>query len=234
MPKILNAFDIKIIAAIAMVIDHIGYLLLPNMFFLRMIGRLSFPLFAWMIANGALHTRSIDKYLERLLVFAVISQAPSYFFKTQTNPSFMGLNVLFTLFFGLLAIKGARKDISKLKKLLFIMLCVGTAQFLGVEYGGAGVLSVLAFYLFFNNAKYLAISQSCIFILPYLAVVIPPFFVSTLSKINLAIFNEPLGLISLPLIFAYNGNEGKKLKYFFYFFYPLQFIAIIILKAVIK
>lgn len=69
---------IKIIAFITMLLDHICDVYFPNLIILRIIGRLSFPLFAWEIAKGFKRTRSIKKYVLRLLIIAVISQGPHY------------------------------------------------------------------------------------------------------------------------------------------------------------
>ena len=70
--KVLNVFHLKVIAAISMTIDHIGAVLLPQYYFLRIIGRLAFPIYCFLMVNGFLHTRNIKKYIGRLAVFAVI------------------------------------------------------------------------------------------------------------------------------------------------------------------
>lgn len=80
--KDLNATTLKIIAVITMLIDHIAYVLqiysysYSTYHIMRIIGRIAFPIFAFMIAEGAKHTRDIRKYLLRLLIFAFISEVP--------------------------------------------------------------------------------------------------------------------------------------------------------------
>ena len=122
----LNLFTLKLLTAIFMAIDHIGALFFPDQLIFRYIGRLAFPIFCYLIANGLFYTRSKAKYLARLLGFALLAQfpftlmmriynhhlpftldsgrsifsTPSIFFAVTTQ----NLNALFTLFFGLLAL----------------------------------------------------------------------------------------------------------------------------------
>ncbi len=93
-------FHLKLIAAICMVIDHIGYVFYPGDDRFRIIGRLSFPLFAWLLTQGEQKTQNIWIYSRRLAIFAVISQPfYSWLFKTQQ------LNVLVTLGVGLATLR---------------------------------------------------------------------------------------------------------------------------------
>ena len=111
MKKGLNGFQLKIIACIAMVIDHVGAVFYPHMEIFRIIGRLAFPIFAFFIAEGFFHTRSVKKYLARLGACAVVFQIPDWFSRIYSavfNVPGFGVNYKFnifaTLFFGLLAI----------------------------------------------------------------------------------------------------------------------------------
>ena len=81
--KILSGSSLKIIAVISMLIDHIGYILLPEVAFLRYIGRLAFPIFAYMIAEGCRYTKNRAKYLGMIAGMAVIFQAV-YFVAMQS------------------------------------------------------------------------------------------------------------------------------------------------------
>src|SRR6266480_5550777 len=135
----MNAFQIKIIAIVVMIIDHMGLFFFPQFFFLRLIGRLAFPLFAWLIANGAYHTHDINKYLQRLYFFALISQIPFLLANRLIDPHFAELNVFCTLFLGLCAIVLIQKT-SKWVHWLFITIVFGLiAQALQADYDGFGV-----------------------------------------------------------------------------------------------
>lgn len=226
----MSSFDIKVVAIITMIIDHIGLFFFPQFLLLRVIGRLSFPLFAWLIANGAHHTHNINKYLFRIVTFAFISQVPFILANHTINPSFWYLNVLFTLFLGLVAIKTIKQTRKKWITLLVIMLCIGLGQFLKTDYGASGVLSVIAFYLFFYNKKLTFISQFLIFILPLFVQILWQAMHHLLLSPYILAYIEPLSLFSLIFIYSYNHQEGYKTKYLFYYFYPLQYCLIFLLK----
>jgi hypothetical protein len=152
--KCLNSFQLKVIAIVLMVIDHTGALFFPQVLFLRIIGRLSFPLFAFLISEGFFHTKSVKKYLLRLGVCAVAFQIPDWFstiYSKLTNNPFFGahyvLNIFATLFFGLAAI--ALFDRFKCKSLLLSWTGAAAmavlAQVTGADYGAYGVLYMVMF-----------------------------------------------------------------------------------------
>lgn len=72
----MSSFALKILALITMTIDHIGFAILPQVSILRMIGRLSFPIFAFQISVGYKNTQSKEKYIFRMLLFTLVSQIP--------------------------------------------------------------------------------------------------------------------------------------------------------------
>lgn len=96
----MTQFHIKLLAAIFMVIDHIGVVFFPGDPAFRVVGRLSFPLFAWLLAQGEQHTQDIRRYLGRLLIMALISQ-PLYSLLFEVRQ----LNILVTLALGLVVIR---------------------------------------------------------------------------------------------------------------------------------
>jgi hypothetical protein len=220
----MTIFHIKLIAILAMVVDHVGLFFYPQLIIFRIIGRLSFPLFAWLISNGAYHTKNMNHYLKRILILGLISQIPFTFANNLINLSGWSLNIFFTLFLGLLAISFIRKT-SNIYIQLFITIVLSlVASFLNTDYGFFGVLSIILFYVFFKNKKYILLSQFLISILPLL-----------LSSWKLMSFPylyylAPLGLFSLIFIFSYNNKEGQKMKYLFYSFYPLHYFLIYLFK----
>lgn len=162
MEKVLNSFQIKLIAIITMVIDHAGMIFFPRIIVFRIIGRIAFPLFAFFIAEGFRHTRSVKKYLFRLLLCAVLFQVPDWLFGSETMrrifiswgwesvPSInYELNIFATLFLGLAAISLYNK--LKEKHIAYSWLAVTAmaviAQIIGADYGAYGVLFIIVFIL---------------------------------------------------------------------------------------
>ncbi len=225
------SFHIKMIAIITMIIDHIGLFFFPQYEILRIIGRLAFPLFAWLIANGAYYTHDIKKYLSRLFFLAVISQVPFTLANQQIGSPLLYLNVVFTLFLGLLSIYLINKTKNKFLWTMIIISCAGIADFIHSDYGAAGVFSIVAFYFFFKRKTLIVISQTIIlFILPIIINLIEIRNKESFSSLYLNSRLEVFGLISLIFILLYKNKKEAKSKYLFYIFYPLQYIIIYLLK----
>ncbi len=111
-----NRNDIlKLIAIITMLIDHIGYIFFPKYSIFRTIGRIAFPIFAYLIAVGYKHTSSLSKYSLRLFCFALLSYLPFVYFNTDVEPNFISFNVMFLLLMGLWGIKIWDVSISSLR-----------------------------------------------------------------------------------------------------------------------
>jgi hypothetical protein len=245
-----------------MVIDHIGLFFFPQILLFRIVGRLAFPLFAWLIANGAYHSKNINKYLARMFIFALVAQIPFIVIHRLVDPSFWALNVLFTLFLGLLTILLIKKSKNIVTTFLVIILGALIASFFNTEYGAMGVLAVVIFYIFFKNFRIMIILQICLFTLFSLTPII--FYIAltrgvhstvptTIFPLCLPVWThvclrvsmtfppnfisqtliEPLGLFSLIFVGFYSSQEGRKLKYFFYWFYPIHLVILYFFKLFI-
>ncbi len=109
---------LKLIALITMFIDHIGYIIYPEYRFFRIIGRISFPIFAFALANGFRYTSNRKKYAFRLFIFAIISQFPYMLFSYNSHGkiNFIAFNVMFLLLYGLLVLKIWTVLIESIKK----------------------------------------------------------------------------------------------------------------------
>jgi len=218
----LNAFQLKMLAAALMLVDHIGYLLLPELPLLRLVGRLSFPLFAFMAANGYRHTASLNRYLLRLALFALLFQ-PLYAFCMSTDR----LNIFATLFLGLLSIRayqGLRLKLDGraglLAGLATALLIALAAYAVGADYGGYGVGLVFTAYVFWGRPALLCSA--------WLAL-------SSLSFIPAAQLGvmQSWALLSLPLLFLYNGQKGRGWRWFFYAFYCLHIPALYLVRTIL-
>jgi hypothetical protein len=192
---------LKIIGIAAMAMDHLGLILYPQAIFLRIIGRLAFPIFAWYLTQGYIHTSSLKKYALRLGIFAVATQVPYYITTRQT-----ALNIFFTLLFGLLAIHAWEK-----KKYLILGTVIIISAIIPMDYSFYGILMILAFYIF-KGKKLALLSQSVISAAgAYLYGIIQPF---------------SLAGVVLVLYYPKNFPKIQINKYFFYFFYPIHLAVI--------
>lgn len=226
----MTASTLKLIAIITMLIDHIGAIFYPDEMWIRMIGRIAFPIFAYFIAEGFFRTSDVKKYMQRLLIFAFISQWPFSF--AFDRSIFLSLNVFFTLFFGLYAIY--KYDQSKNINIVSVIGIL--AQVLNTDYGIYGVYMIFIFYKyhedFKNMVKYQAILNGA-----YLGLIIIMFSLNgnSLSVGHvLPVLIQGLCLLSLILIKYYNGEKGYNFKYIFYAFYPVHLTILGLIKFFAK
>lgn len=217
----MSSFVLKIIAVISMLIDHSGYLIFNGFSFMNYIGRLAFPIFAFLITKGYVHTSNLKKYFLRLLIFAIISQIPFMLL----FPNGFTLNILFTLALGLLAITVYNKFKNKLLGFIFVILCSVLAHFLHFDYGWFGIAIIFIFYIFKNKKAYMNIFFIVATFINYIY-----YFAKTLRIEYLLIFL--FCCLSLIPINLYNGKKGKNIKYFLYAFYPLHLIALYLITLI--
>ena len=148
----MSSFQIKLLAIIFMIFDHVGLFLFQDVYAFRLIGRLSFPLFAWMLANGFVHTRNQKAYLKRLLLFAVVSQLPYSLAFGELQVQQGGLNIFFTLSFGLLSLVYIKAY--RYKAIPIIFLFAFLAEKLKFDYtnGSYGIsMSYVNWRIFLSN-----------------------------------------------------------------------------------
>ncbi|TCT16751.1 TraX protein [Natranaerovirga pectinivora] len=216
---------LKWIAIISMLVDHMGAVLFPQVIVFRAIGRLAFPIFAFLITEGFIHTQNINKYIMRLGVFALVSEIPF-------NLAFYGRwfylghqNIFVTLFLGLLAITLYEKyrvvDKQKADGYLFLMLF--GAFIINSDYSIFGVLMIFVFYIFKKDFKKIVIWNVII----VLSMVLPNWAANAFI-LNPWLILQLGALVSLYIIHLYNGKKGKQIKYLFYMFYPVHLIFLYI------
>ena len=164
----LSGTTLKWIAVISMLIDHTAEVLINHnaaltdpiwaqiYVLMRGIGRIAFPIYAFLLVEGFLHTRNVKKYLARMLTFAVVSEIP-FDLAVFHTPFYWGYqNVFFTLFLGLLALAGENvvhqssgmfAGAGLWKQAFVLILCVGTAQLINCDYGAFGVFFIILLYM---------------------------------------------------------------------------------------
>lgn len=215
--------QLKILAMIAMTLDHVGAYLFPNVLWLRLIGRLAFPIYAFMIAEGCRYTRSPARYLGCLAGLAVVCQVVSFL---AMGSLYQCIMVTFSLSVALiLLIKYARRKQTVLSWLIVAsavlvasFLCHGLPILLpgtdyNVDYGLIGVMAPVLVYLCPKKPAQLAALALCL---------------AALCLYSFA--GQIVGLLAIPLLALYNGNRGKwKLKWFFWLFYPAHLVLIFLI-----
>lgn len=207
----LNSFQLKLIALVTMVIDHIGAVLFPEILFFRIIGRISFPIYGFLVTEGFFHTSDVKRYMKRLLVFAFVSEIPFDLAVTGQILEFGHQNVFFTLFIGVLFMYTYTQQTSRWEKVICVIFLTLLGDVFSVDYGAWGVLMIFCFYVFRekNWAKYL-----------------------TVGCINVLAFGyiQAYAVLAFLPIALYNGEKGKERgkgwKYFFYAFYPAHLLLL--------
>lgn len=225
----LSGSGLKWFAMLTMLLDHIGaFLLGPHLadptaaavyLVLRCIGRMSFPIYCFLLAEGVRHTSHPRRYALRLLGFALLSE-PAFNYSTlgRWRDAGHANNVLFTLLLGFLALQILRALQARFGQAAPAATVLGgaaaaalafLAEFLGTDYGAAGVVTIVLFY-----------------VLPPLFVKRRVGFCAALLPLCLTGFLEIFALPDVLLLDAYTGQRGRQNALFFYAFYPAHLLLL--------
>lgn len=241
----ISGSTLKLIAIITMFIDHLAAVYLERVLaaegigvylddgadmpglawvylVMRLIGRIAFPIFVFLLVEGFLHTRNRWRYLGRLCVFALISEIPFDMAFNLTDEQvfsgklleFSGQNVFFTLAIGLLVIIVLElvwtKSEKKLSRLFLSLVVIAAGMALAVllrtDYDWAGVLAIVIMWCFKDKRMFSA-GLMCL-------------------MLTVTNFLESTAFFALLPIAKYNGTRGMKQKYVFYVFYPLHLLLL--------
>lgn len=216
----MNIFLLKTIALISMIIDHYGVIFHDGVFAYRIIGRLAFPIYAFLLVEGYSHTKNVKKYAKRLLLFALISEVP-FDLAFYNGISLTHQNIFFTLFIGLMMMYFLdNQDKYNLDTLSILSLGIFAAIFLFVDYNFLGIVYILAFFYTRDMD-----SPKKIF-----KVAVAIFMVNLLTFSSIQHFS----ILSLPLLYFYNGKLGPQNKFIqilFYIAYPLHLIIFYLIQT---
>ena len=223
--RVLNGFHLKLIAVCTMFIDHMGDTLFPGVMWLRCIGRVAFPLFCFLIAEGCVHTHDRKKYALRLLVFALLSEIPFNLMTGRAVWNPYDQNVLWTLLAGAAVcwlMDGALKRRTAPAFVLTGAAMVAAFWLLEVfytDYGGWGMMLVAMFYGV-RRAPYGQAAK-----MAAQAVGLAFFCFGVMGGVS----TELWALAALVPIWLYSGQRGvshKAVQYGFYAFYPLHILIL--------
>lgn len=255
--KFLTSNKLKIIAIIIMIIDHIGYYFHNYMCYetyatFRFIGRISMPLFAFLIVQGFFHTSNLKKYIFRIFSVATIFQflllllgvINIEYFKNYYIGNNEYLNILYSFTICLIVIylldnKILFKKLNGILNILFrsfgIIAILSIYYFVHIELGYRAVIVIIGFYISEKIKKILendVKNKEWIYLISLITVL--------LISVNFGdynmMFNLP-SLISIIPIFMYNGNKGKNTKFLkniFYAIYPIHHVILYIIAMCIS
>ena len=235
----LSAYQIKVIAIIAMTIDHIAWMWVPAVTAagqcMHTIGRITAPIMCYLLVEGYIHTHDVRKYTFRLGIFAVVSAFAFSFYENGTffSGGVPGFGMIYTLFMALLMLRvydsslvdGWRKG--TLMILLFMLSLLG-------DWAGIGVIWPFIMYVYRDNKgrklKLLAFTAFVFAALVALETALqnPMYPYAALFQFGT--------LLAVPILSLYNGALGGKKtgKWFFYIYYPLHMIVIRLLAEPVK
>ncbi len=255
--KSLTSYHLKIFAIVFMVLDHvlkafsmsiINWMQSNDIFtffnyilfmIILSIGRIAYPLFAYMIAQGCQYTHNIKKYIARLLLMAVISEVPFQYFisilnETPYHFSLSAQNVFFTLALGAISIEGYRYYKEKYNnKIIYLPIigCALLAQVLNTDYAAMGVILIFLWYVFKDSQYWylpVIIFSVSLYLIFFLSLGIINYGFDIIVIIE-ALLHTGSSLLSILILKRYNGQRGKPIKWFFYIFYPLHLALIVLL-----
>lgn len=234
--KGITGSTLKWIAIITMLTDHIGATVLTKqilynyaaaglgggieqdglyyvMYLTRQIGRIAFPIFCFLLVEGFQRTRNIKKYILRMFLFALLSEIP--FDLAFTGKIFYAeyQNVMFTMLLGLLTMEGCYLLEQHIpNRFLCLSGCAActvlgmlAAEALKTDYAAKGIFAIMVLYFLRRDRLRQMISGAISFL-----------------------WEIPAPLAYL-FIWKYNNKRGRKMKWFFYLFYPLHLFLLYLL-----
>ena len=219
---ILSQESLKGIACVTMLIDHTAVVFgLPM--WLRVIGRLAFPIYCFLIAEGIAHTRSPGRYFLRLGMMAVLSE-PIYDFVLYGGRSLWAhQNVLWLLLLGALMVEGMGQVQRPVWKVLLMVPCYFIADALHLSYGGNGILLIALFGLTRGAPGSLWLQAAGMLLINGL---MPSAHIGILG-VNVSV--QLFGALAMVPIALYSGEKrtgSRALSWAFYVFYPLHLLAL--------
>ena len=235
----MDSATLHVLAMLFMLSDHAWSTLFPSQRWMTAVGRIAFPIFAFMLSEGYFHTHNFKKYLKRMVIFALISEIP---FNLMMGGSLIGpfhQNVMLTFIIALLGMKAMDQIRSKGKLwlsilgcALVVLICFLLGFGLFVDYYGTGILMVFIFYFFHGDKWWCYLGQ---FVLMYwlnVELLGGLCYNVNIFGHNVEVVEQGLALLALIPIWLYRGKQGyhsKPFQYFCYAFYPAHMLVLVIL-----
>ncbi len=232
-PIELSSAALHVLAMAFMLCDHIWFTGLVPGKWLTCVGRLAFPIYAFLLVEGYFHTKNLKNYILRLLVCALISEIPFNLMISGTVFYPAHQNVIWTFLISLLVIWGNEqaKEMPPGIRLAVLMLTLlagfALALYGAVDYGYGGVFTVLIFYLFRGKSRKDFLGQ--LLLLAFINLEILEGFQCNIAAFGASFPGQVFALLSLLPIWLYSGKQGlhnKGFRYLCYGFYPLHLLIL--------
>lgn len=232
----LSSAALHVFAMLLMLCDHLWGTIVPGNQWLNSVGRLAFPIFAFLIVEGYMHTKNLRHYVLRLLLFALLSEIPFNLMLSDRLFNPVHQNVLWTFLLGLGCIHLNELARRRNKTWLSVLTAVGTllggmlAGYLAmVDYYGVGVVTVLVFYFFRGRRWWQILAQAAALYYLNTEVLSGLYFEAELLGFRFTIVQQSLAVLALIPLWLYRGRQGYHAKWFrwmCYLFYPLHMLAL--------
>jgi len=236
----INSARLHILAMIFMFIDHF-WRIIPGQNWMNCVGRLAFPIFAFLLVEGFFHTHNRRVYALRLLSGAIVSEIP---FNLMFGGFFLWeyQNIMWTLFIGFLLMwtlewvkdLGLHPTIPYFTSAAVVVVGFAAGCLFHVDYEGVGILTVLAFYFCRGNSFCNRLGQLAWMVVLHGILGKGHIWAFSVLGLSLSFPVQTLAIFSLPIIWKYNGKQGchsKGFQYFCYAFYPTHLLCLSILRG---
>lgn len=199
-----------------MTIDHTGSILCDNETWMRIIGRIAFPLFAFCLSEGMHHTRDRKKYIFRMILFAVLSEFPYRLVGHKQG------NIMCTFALAMCGIMiyeqlMKRFDAHKTVTMLVMVLPCIMAELFSVCYRMYGILVVYCMY-FIQKSKKIQSDRAVKAVFITVTLILYPLIFGE--------YHQIASILAVPFIMCYNGKKGKNIPFFFYLYYPMHLVLL--------
>ena len=238
-----TSMGLHLMAMVFMLCDHLWATVVDGNDWLTCVGRLAFPIFAFMIVEGYFHTRDLKKYVKRMLLFALISEIPfdlmtagGLFYPLHQNVMFTFLLSIGLIWLNEDAKRRGNKVVIVLAGISTVILGYLLGTFTFVDYYYAGPLTVLAFYFFRGRKWWCYLGQFAALWFINLELLGGLVYYVELFGTEVRIVQQGLALLALIPIWLYRGKQGYHSKWFqytCYAFYPVHLLVLALLQMLI-
>lgn len=235
----LSSSTLHCIGMLTMLCDHLWVTIVPGNAWMHFVGRLAFPIFAFLLVEGYFKTKSLKRYGLRLLLFAMLSELPSNYIFAGSLFYPLHQNTIWTLLLGLCLIHINEKAKERENYLITAsagLFTIVLGYFLGiatfVDYNGPGILTILVFYFFRGNRWWLRTIQMLLLAYINIELLSGLYYPIVVFGYTIPLVVQGAALFSLIPIWLYNGEKGVSapwFRIFNYAFYPGHLILLSII-----